>query len=583
MTRSKQSPLYEKVIGRLEKNGAIASSDISPSYFLNNESSEADKTLLRDFWTEAYMLSCLKHASFHSSAETAYDDTMSSLVISSNREVALDTVREILEGECALIGSDGTVINKCEGKTFRTAKCIGIPSQMNKQQLITVATLASTLLSNKSSPHPLVSKPTSQGSTWMEFVTSPVRKLSRGLSYAIDSVLGDDFTQKMKIHESSELDDVISSPIPTLNEMDEDDNTNAKKSERGIRNHSPISNTDGTISLDAIACSSRCLLAYTNQSEVEENFFVLRGNDGSVDRIMLRKNGCVEGSLKSFSHQSGKYFSKHDESIGLDNEDAAKLLSNVSDEEVNLLAQTLVASNHAVIDEETITLFPNVISHNYTQSKSDSALFQIHTARITIQHRMLRLAKDGKSAQQNAINAKRNGMTNLALIHMKRRKAALDELERCAALISNLDASELRLYRAQDDVQLVQTFSMLKNALQDIRLNSGMDETNVEELMLDIQEEMEATNLGSLCDGAIGPDVDEDELNEEFRQLELECARENVSVEVQESIAQEDNGEVQNMTSAVAETDANIGETSDAGVKKAPTSQKNDPVPLVEN
>jgi hypothetical protein len=37
------------------------------------------------------------------------------------------------------------------------------------------------------------------------------------------------------------------------------------------------------------------------------------------------------------------------------------------------------------------------------------------------------------------------------------------------------------------------------------------------------------------------------------------------------------------MTSAVAETDANIGETSDAGVKKAPTSQKNDPVPLVEN
>jgi hypothetical protein len=146
---------------------------------------------------------------------------------------------------------------------------------------------------------------------------------------------------------------------------------------------------------------------------------------------------------------------------------------------------------------------------------------------------MLRLAKDGKSAQQNAINAKRNGMTNLALIHMKRRKAALDELERCAALISNLDASELRLYRAQDDVQLVQTFSMLKNALQDIRLNSGMDETNVEELMLDIQEEMEATNLGSLCDGAIGPDVDEDELNEEFRQLELECARENVSVEVQ--------------------------------------------------
>jgi hypothetical protein len=109
---------------------------------------------------------------------------------------------------------------------------------------------------------------------------------------------------------------------------------------------------------------------------------------------------------------------------------------------------------------------------------------------------------------------------------MKRRKAATDELERCASLLSNLDASELCLQRAKDDVQLVQTYAVLKTALQDIRTSSdgiGVGSVDVEELMLDIQEEMEATQFGSLCVDAIGPDVDEEELNAEFRQLELEC------------------------------------------------------------
>jgi hypothetical protein len=46
-------------------------------------------------------------------------------------------------------------------------------------------------------------------------------------------------------------------------------------------------------------------------------------------------------------------------------------------------------------------------------------------------------------------------------------------LEQCAFLLSNLDASERCLQQAKDDVQLVQTYAVLKRALQDIRMGSG--------------------------------------------------------------------------------------------------------------
>ena len=264
-----------------------------------------------------------------------------------------------------------------------------------------------------------------------------------------------------------------------------------------------------------------------SHSDVEKDFFVLRDNDGAVDRILLVRNSRGKGSFTSLCHESGKYYSDDHSSNDVELCDASRILSSVSNQqEVKLILETLVASNHAIIDEDAIILFPNQIAHNYTKNKSDHALFQIHTTRISIQHRMIRLEQAAQTAQQNAVTAKRNDMTKLALTHMKRRKAAVEELERCATLLSNLDASELRLQRAKDDAQLVQTFASLKTALQDIRTGSGMDETNVDELMSDIQEEMEATNLSSLHGGAIGPDIDENELNEEFRMLELECANE---------------------------------------------------------
>jgi hypothetical protein len=219
------------------------------------------------------------------------------------------------------------------------------------------------------------------------------------------------------------------------------------------------------------------------------------------------------------------------------------------------------------MDEETITLFPKGVPPNFTKCKSDHALFQIHNTRTSIQYRMQRLERDVETAKQNAVTAHRKGMTRSALVHMKRRKAATDELERCASLLSNLDASELCLQRAKDDVQLVQTYAVLKTALQDIRTGSGIEGVEVEELMLDIQEEMEATHLGSLCADAIGSDVDEEELNAEFRQLELECA-------LDKSVGESHGGMETVKASIIEEV------TGHKEMKETETPQKTEPIPL---
>jgi hypothetical protein len=159
--------------------------------------------------------------------------------------------------------------------------------------------------------------------------------------------------------------------------------------------------------------------------------------------------------------------------------------------------------------------------------QSDHALFQIHVTKITIQHRMTLLEQDANVAKQNAGKAHRSKREKVALVHMRRRKAVLEELERCASILSNLDASELRLQKAQADKQVVETFQILKTAFQDVRKTSNMDQDNVEELLMNIREEMEEMpDLGREAIYDESAAIDEDELKEEFLKLELECENE---------------------------------------------------------
>lgn len=117
---------------------------------------------------------------------------------------------------------------------------------------------------------PLGTTKHSQTFLWAQYVTFPVHKISRGMSYAIDFILGDEnalrFNAKGATSHSSlreELDDgslYSNTPINILNQVDEDD---AAKLAKGLAatslNHRLLDNTDNIISIGAIVSSCQQL------------------------------------------------------------------------------------------------------------------------------------------------------------------------------------------------------------------------------------------------------------------------------------------------------------------------------------
>ena len=129
-----------------------------------------------------------------------------------------------------------------------------------------------------------------------------------------------------------------------------------------------------------------------------------------------------------------------------------------------------------------------------------------------------------KLAGKDAVEARKNGATHTALVLMRKRKLALAESERCASVLVNLDASELALERAEDDVRIAQSYTLVRDALRSTRESNGIDDDGgVNELMMDIREEMDGMDGVGL--EAIRPEYafDEDELNDKFKRLEMEC------------------------------------------------------------
>mmetsp|Transcript_13022 Transcript_13022/g.28117 ORF Transcript_13022/g.28117 Transcript_13022/m.28117 type:complete len:740 (-) Transcript_13022:157-2376(-) len=471
------------------------------------------------------------------------------------------------------------------------------------------------------------------GGGWFQYPTTFAKTITNGLSYAIDKALtaydGDESEDYFVDRVGAELDNVddASSSIRKLltndvgcsttkialfeNDVDDAAAVTRGEGRDGVNiaiktvgeDDGILGNGEDVICIDIVACACRHLLEYAQQQQQQqcqegsnENMFFL--GHGGVERVMLNRNGWDACSFGSLCRLAGNYYvtltdQQHDGSTASITTANARektmrigeILSNISEKESNLLESTLRQSNHAIVEKDTITLFPTgsiPSSSDLAPTPSDHALFRIHVAKLTIQRRMTRLECDAKIAQRNAIDQSRRTRNNddatpsttttttttLAMAHMRRRNALLAEVERCAGILTNLDASELRLERTRDDVQVVQSYELVREALRDIRTSKdgktnvvgSSSIENVEELMLGVREEMEDVvgeaigEGGALC---YEDAIDEDELNKEFKRLEMEC---------------------ENGHSSEALKDGTVG----AAVGEAPPNNKLDVQPLEE-
>ena len=205
-----------------------------------------------------------------------------------------------------------------------------------------------------------------------------------------------------------------------------------------------------------------------------------------------------------------------------------EILEGVSEEDADLLVRTLVESGRARIEGNVLTMYPGGVpadrvgANVRSSSTTDEALFRIHVTRIALRERMARLERDADVAGEDAVRSRASGKAgSSALAHMRRRKLALAESERCASVLVNLDASELALERAEDDADVVRSYASARDALRALRESGGLDGDGVDDLMADMKDEMD--EMAICLPGGEEDAHDDDELNDEFRRLELEC------------------------------------------------------------
>ena len=530
----------------LEAIGENPSTDPDP-FIDASSANDGDQESLarrrRNFWLAAHELSCLKHASLHTSAEATYDDTFSASLGSSHRSGDCDRARrlDLVRGDLTSEQVSHAMRKECgesraPSSQCRTAYCTqgggtGDLSSLDNDQIDSLAGLVACLLGPTSdgattNANANAEQNATNSSGWS---TNPFSLARRGISYAmerlVDVVEGEGNNTSGIVHHHFDEDDDMYQAADDLEDVDD-----AVYSQVKLGEASPIhdlGNRTEIISLNVVASTCRMLLDYAkgpvDLDEVvsdETGFFRVPSDHGQVEKVMLSKNGMGVSSLASFVRFAGAHFSRCD--TNAKTMQLGEVLSNLPDRALTLIIEALVKSNYAHLDGDVINLFPGGVPSNHeANKKTDEALFQIHSTKLAIQSRIRRLEADVQIAKQNAVKAKRSGSTALALTHMRRRQAALDEVDRCATILTNLDTSELSLERAKGDKQLVQTFTTLKMAMQEIRSESGVDSEDIYELMSGIRED--AKNSLSAFDGA-AVEIDEDELNAEFKLLEEECA-----------------------------------------------------------
>ena len=561
----------------------VADPSADPSEYMSasfDDGAQAIEKKKTQFWLESHALSCFKNSSFLSSVQITVGDTLPPSFIESTEcgHDEYNAVMKIIGDSCAYITNDGVINNndntnqrhyttaicrKGEGaKNNNDSTCHKSKIFMTNEQIETIGRLASHIVGNDNTKQRRDTpdldsnnnEDSEKGHSWFQSPIKVAKKVTSVINYAIDSALniyeGEGYYAAANA-EYADVDDVKGNFKALGKTFDEkEDDEQSRRRRRGIGSgftcevEEDLSVSDEVISISSIAMACNHLLSYSQMMQFDDSnvsdMFILHNNIGEIERIMLERHGWSSGSLGSLCRQAGKFFtsSSAEDDIDVRAKDTfirfgiGKILSNVTIEGVDILATTLCQSNYSIIDNDVITLYPRGIPSGLDEAsrKSDHALYQIHVTKVATHNRIRRLEKDAETAKSNALSYQKRKMTKVALVHMRRRKAVLEEIDRCATILENLTAGELRLERAKGDVQIVQSYTQLKQALQDVRKSSGMENEDVEDLMNDLREEMELSNYTALSEEVYNTDaIDEDELYEEFRLLEIECEDESPS------------------------------------------------------
>ena len=123
---------------------------------------------------------------------------------------------------------------------------------------------------------------------------------------------------------------------------------------------------------------------------------------------------------------------------------------------------------------------------------------------------------------------KQSKNTKLALLHMKRRKNAIQEIDHVTNMLFNVEQGLESINRSINDRDVAVAYQTCTNALKGIRKDNTIEE--IDETVGDLKEELdlvkgmsEAMNLSTM------DAVDEHEIMQEFDELEREVMEEELN------------------------------------------------------
>lgn len=197
---------------------------------------------------------------------------------------------------------------------------------------------------------------------------------------------------------------------------------------------------------------------------------------------------------------------------------------------LEIILHMLLATNKAKLtpDENIIIIFPTYITKDSLSSnqiqiegnETDIAIFKLTHAIQSLEKRIEVLSTRSTDAQKKALECKNKSKNvKLALIHMKRHKAFIKEIENCAGILLNLENGLNSIRRAKNDVETIAVYELMKSSMKTLR--EDIDSDRVEDIMDELKENKD--DLDALHDslhassGDIG--VSNDELEKELLEL----------------------------------------------------------------
>jgi|AntRauTorckE5430_2_1112549.scaffolds.fasta_scaffold00905_1 hypothetical protein len=250
-------------------------------------------------------------------------------------------------------------------------------------------------------------------------------------------------------------------------------------------------------------------------------------NGQTVSGIILDRYGDKPCSFPSLCREAG-YILEQKSQTGSKDEALAGILQNLRQGPgLEIILSCLLQSNKAKLssNDHVVVLFPManlketiIEGCNFEVNEVDIAIFKITSAIVALERRTEVLGKRADEAQRKALAAKQAGNTNLALMHMKRRKMLLKEIENCSGSVLNLDGGLNSIQRAKSDAEVLKTYELMNNSMKTIRQESDLEKA--EDIMIELQENKDdLDDFSTSLHGSVGHAISDEELEEELAQL----------------------------------------------------------------